>query len=608
MHPGQRWVYEEEQRRRRAAEIERERIGRQLADVTNEWTPEFVGNVAKRLFVPDEVSDFLGGIFDTNRAYNLASTTPDSRHIPPLDPLFLDPVYGGTYSSDPLADTARRLAGNTFDPSFAPAPVQTFAPWTPGDGNAKGMLSFAPPPRERLVDEDPTLTLFTGQTAPPTPPPTPAPVPGAEDALPTYDLNAVIKNSIISDGTGKPSPVEPPKEGEPPKEPPKEGEPPKEQTEEERLALTTEDEKYMAEVGISFDEKTGRTHSGKVKGVLYGGNAKEMLSHYRDARASGYPGFAELWEDLGFTPEEAIGRFNQWKLKRYREGVQDWDVLEIGGQKARVSEETGSLGQRLSPGGGDAQVQYDRYREMLAAGYPNAEEFWALHPTVAEANFNRWEAEQGEETVTTAGVRVDGGGGSEGGGGGEGGEDQGKRPDDSGYNELLEAYREQAEQADRNAANLEALQAAYNDAQIRIQSMQTGTAALGQFLNNPTATFTSMFVDPRNAGQAVPVTPGLSSLLRQQGVVPTSLGARANAPIEGILPEQVTPSLFQDVVNTLTSRDLANLSQPGSPVLPNLLAFGQLAGINPRAALQSRMAQLPMQSSMTGSLFGSTIT
>ena len=97
MHPGQRWVYEEEQRRRRAAEIERERIGRQLADVTNEWTPEFVGNVAKRLFVPDEVSDFLGGIFDTNRAYNLASTTPDSRQIPPLDPLFLDPVYGGTY-------------------------------------------------------------------------------------------------------------------------------------------------------------------------------------------------------------------------------------------------------------------------------------------------------------------------------------------------------------------------------------------------------------------------------------------------------------------------------------------------------------------------------
>jgi hypothetical protein len=171
----------------------------------------------------------------------------------------------------------------------------------------------------------------------------------------------------------------------------------------------------------------------------------------------------------------------------------------------------------------------------------------------------------------------------------------------------LESQKNALEQQALNEARIHELNTAIADMNARLGAFQQGTAALGQFADNPSAFWAMQFADPRNAGQPVPVTPGVSSLLRQQGIQTTPLGARANAPIEGLTPAQVRdPGLFQDVINTLTSKDLANLGQPGSPVLPDLLAFGQMAGISPISAFGARMAQLPTQPTMSGSLFNTS--
>tara|TARA_R100000306_G_scaffold20942_1_gene24910 strand:- start:3989 stop:5407 length:1419 start_codon:yes stop_codon:yes gene_type:complete len=269
-----------------------------------------------------------------------------------------------------------------------------------------------------------------------------------------------------------------------------------------------------------------------------------------------------------------------------------------------------SRGLFTTPGGGDLDDMYNFWLDAKNKGYEDTGslgEIWNENPETAIGRFNTW-----WRSGTTNEVRIpptalppttD--------------SDQPGATDDSqpgtvDGDQSMEAQWLKFAQDTQNAMlQMEqdkwAADKALEDAMLRISAYEAGTGALNQFLQNPTAAWTSAFVDPRNAGQPVPVTPGVGSLLRQQGVQPTPLGARATAPMVGITPEQLTPGLFQDVINTLTSRDLANLSQPGSPVMSNLIAFGQLAGINPRAALAGRSQQLPQQRGLGDTIFGKTI-
>ena len=269
-----------------------------------------------------------------------------------------------------------------------------------------------------------------------------------------------------------------------------------------------------------------------------------------------------------------------------------------------------SRGLFTTPGGGDLDDMYNFWLDAKNKGYEDTGslgEIWNENPETAIGRFNTW-----WRSGTTNEVRIpptalppttD--------------SDQPGATDDSqpgtvDGDQSMEAQWLKFAQDTQNAMlQMEqdkwAADKALEDAMLRISAYEAGTGALNQFLQNPTAAWTSAFVDPRNAGQPVPVTPGVGSLLRQQGVQPTPLGARATAPMVGITPEQLTPGLFQDVINTLTSRDLANLSQPGSPVMSDLIAFGQLAGINPRAAITGRSQQLPQQRGVGDTIFGKTI-
>jgi hypothetical protein len=172
----------------------------------------------------------------------------------------------------------------------------------------------------------------------------------------------------------------------------------------------------------------------------------------------------------------------------------------------------------------------------------------------------------------------------------------------SNFDKFIEQMQIEREERAKIEANRDSIQTALDDARVRISGLEAGTNAIGAFSRNPGSMMTSMFVDPANAGQLVPVTPSMSSLLRQQGLQPTALGAMANSPLEGITPEQINPDLFRDIIRGMTNRDVGRAgNNPG--VLSQIIAMGQLAGINAPAALQARMAQTPTQSSIEGSLF-----
>ena len=277
-----------------------------------------------------------------------------------------------------------------------------------------------------------------------------------------------------------------------------------------------------------------------------------------------------------------------------------------------------SRGLFTTPGGGDLDDMYNFWLDAKNKGYEDTGslgEIWDENPETAIGRFNTW-----WRSGTTSEVRIpptalpsttdsDQPGATD---DSQPGATDDSQPGTVDGDQSMEAQWLKFAQDTQNAMlQMEqdkwAADKALEDAMLRISAYEAGTGALNQFLQNPTAAWTSAFVDPRNAGQPVPVTPGVGSLLRQQGVQPTPLGARATAPMVGITPEQLTPGLFQDVINTLTSRDLANLSQPGSPVMSNLIAFGQLAGINPRAALAGRSQQLPQQRGVGDTIFGKTI-
>jgi hypothetical protein len=166
---------------------------------------------------------------------------------------------------------------------------------------------------------------------------------------------------------------------------------------------------------------------------------------------------------------------------------------------------------------------------------------------------------------------------------------------------IAQMQRESQERA-KIEANRDTIQASLNDARVRISGLEAGTNVLEQFASNPASMMTSMFVDPANAGQLVPVTPGMSSLLRREGLQPTALGARANAPLEGITPGQITPDLFRDIIHGMTNRDV-NRAENNPGVMSRIIAMGQLANLNAPAAFQARAAQTPTQSSIEGSLF-----
>ena len=154
------------------------------------------------------------------------------------------------------------------------------------------------------------------------------------------------------------------------------------------------------------------------------------------------------------------------------------------------------------------------------------------------------------------------------------------------------------DEANKRNATLDALEQAYKDATIRIQSFGA-EQDLFNTLRQPGAGLFSMFTDRRAPGTQIPLPPAISALLQGRGI-PLS----GNIPGEPVFmdPDQLTNQVFQNVIRQMSSSDFNALTKDPTE-RANLVSFGLLAGADPLRSLQVRQNALPTASTLRGSLF-----
>ena len=154
------------------------------------------------------------------------------------------------------------------------------------------------------------------------------------------------------------------------------------------------------------------------------------------------------------------------------------------------------------------------------------------------------------------------------------------------------------DELNKRQATMDALDQAYRDATLRIQSFGA-EQDLFNTLRQPGAGLFSLFTDRRAPGTQIPLPPSISALLQGRGI-PLS----GNIPGEPVFldPDQLTNKLFQNVIRQMSSSDFNALTKDPTE-RANLISFGLLAGADPLRSLQVRQNALPTASTLRGSLF-----